>query len=122
MFPFLKHVFGLCYFGPAHASGIIILDTPRCDLNECSSSSYGWSLFSSKAGSHTSEDVGAMPDKSSSVNVGVLWPRIDQLDEVDPGNTSVAPAENQKEQALHSRAGSHELKLFVVVRVEVKMF
>jgi hypothetical protein len=41
------------------ASNIIILDTPRGDLND-SSSSYGLSLFSSKAGSHPGKNVSAM--------------------------------------------------------------
>jgi hypothetical protein len=33
-----------------------------------------------------------MPDGSSSMSVGELWPEIDQLDEVGPENASVAPA------------------------------
>jgi hypothetical protein len=68
---------GPCCFSPAHASDIIILDTPCGYLNECSSSSYGLSLFSSNAGSHTSKDAGAMLDRSSSVSIGELWPGID---------------------------------------------
>jgi hypothetical protein len=85
---------GSCCFSPVHASDIIILDTPRVDLNDYSSSSYGLSLFSSKAGSHTGEDIGAMSDKLFSLSVGELCPGIEQLDEVDPRNTSVALAEN----------------------------
>jgi hypothetical protein len=46
---------GPCHFGPAWTSDIIILDTPRGDLNEISSSSYGLLLFSSKADSHPDE-------------------------------------------------------------------
>jgi hypothetical protein len=46
---------GPCHFGPAWTSDIIILDTPRGDLNEISSSSYGLSLFSLKADSHPDE-------------------------------------------------------------------
>jgi hypothetical protein len=100
---------GSCCFSPVHASDIIILDTPRVDLNDYSSSSYGLSLFSSKAGSHTGEDIGAMSDKLFSLSVGELCPGIEQLDEVDPRNTSVALAENRKDQALHSRVGSREV-------------
>jgi hypothetical protein len=50
---------GLCYFGPAQASNIVILDTLRRDLIEVSSSSYDLSLFSSKAGSLHDEGMRA---------------------------------------------------------------
>jgi hypothetical protein len=63
---------GPCYFGPTRTSDIIILDTPRGDLNEISSSSYDLSFFSSKAGSHLDEGAGATPGGSSSVSVGEL--------------------------------------------------
>jgi hypothetical protein len=101
-----------CCSSRAQASDVIILDTPRGDLNELSSSSYGLSLFSSKAGSHAGEGVGAMPDGSSSVSIDELWPRIDQLDEVGPGSASEALVENQgEEQAQLSRASSGEIKV-----------
>jgi hypothetical protein len=83
---------GLCCSGPPQTSNVIILDTPRCELNECSSSSYGLSLFSSKACSHPGKGAGAMLDGSPSMSVGELWPEIDQLDEVGLGNASLALA------------------------------
>jgi hypothetical protein len=39
----------------------VILDTPRGDLVEISSSSYGLSLYSSKAGSHHEEGAEVAP-------------------------------------------------------------
>jgi hypothetical protein len=72
----------------------VILDTPRGDLIEVSSSSYVLSLFSSKASSHTNEGTGAMPRGSSSISIGELWPGIDQLDEVGPEGTSTVPAQD----------------------------
>jgi hypothetical protein len=68
-----------------------------------SSSSYGLSLFSLKAGSHPGENVGAVVDRSSSVSIGELWPEIDQLDEVSPGDTYMTTAQHHGgDQALHS--------------------
>jgi hypothetical protein len=67
--------------------------------------------FSSTAGSRGGKDAGTMPDESPNMRVGELWPKIDQLDEVDPRNASVPPAENQNDQALHSRMGSHEVEV-----------
>jgi hypothetical protein len=63
---------GLCCSDLAQALDVIILDAPRGDLNELSSSSYGLLLFSSKVGSHAGEDTGAMPDGSLSMSVGEL--------------------------------------------------
>jgi hypothetical protein len=72
-------------------------------LSDLSSSSYGLSLFSSKAGSHPGENVGDVVNLSSSVSTGELWPEIDQLDEVSPGDTSMTVAQNHGgDQALHS--------------------
>jgi hypothetical protein len=51
----------LCCSGPAWASDVVILDTPRGDLVEISSSSYGLSLFSSKTGSRHDEGARAAP-------------------------------------------------------------
>jgi hypothetical protein len=45
--------------GPAWDSDVTVLDTPQGDVIEISSSSYGLSLFSLKAGSHRDEGVGA---------------------------------------------------------------
>jgi hypothetical protein len=73
-------------------SGIFILDTPRGDLFEDSSSSYDFSLFSSKAGSQHDEGMSATPRRSSSMSIGDLWLEIDQLDEVGPVGTSTVPA------------------------------
>jgi hypothetical protein len=61
---------------------IIILDTSRGDLNDFSSNSYGLLLFSMKASSHPGKSTGS--SGSSSVSVGELWPRIDELDGVVP--------------------------------------
>jgi hypothetical protein len=66
----------------------MILDTPRGDLAEISSSSYGLSLFSSKAGSRHDAATGATPGGSSSVSIGDLWPDIDKLYEVGHEGTS----------------------------------
>jgi hypothetical protein len=85
---------GPCCFGPSHASDIIILYTPRGDLSDLSSSSYGLSLFSSKAGSHPGGNVGPAVDRSASVSIGELWPKIDQLDETSLGDTSMTVAQN----------------------------
>jgi hypothetical protein len=43
------------------ASDVIVLDTPRGYLIEVSSSSYGLSFFSLKAGSHHDEGAGPHP-------------------------------------------------------------
>jgi hypothetical protein len=59
---YVWHAQGPCCSGPVQASDIIILDTPRGDLSGLSSSSQGLSLFSSKAGSHPGESVGAAVD------------------------------------------------------------
>jgi hypothetical protein len=59
------------------ASDIVILDTPRGDLVELSSSSYSLSLYSSKVGSRHNANVGATPGGSSSISIGELWPNID---------------------------------------------
>jgi hypothetical protein len=49
----------------------VILDTPRGDLVEISSSSYGLSLFSLKASYHQDGGVGAVPrEGSSSISMG----------------------------------------------------
>jgi hypothetical protein len=63
------------------------LSVPRHDVTEVSSSSYGLSLFSSKAGSPPEENTG-----SSSVSVRVLWPEIDLLDEAVRRGTSMVLA------------------------------
>jgi hypothetical protein len=52
---------GPCGSGPAQASDVVIFDTPRGDLVEISSSSYGLSLFSLKASSRQDGGVGAVP-------------------------------------------------------------
>jgi hypothetical protein len=85
---------GPCCFGPAQASDIMILDTLRGDFVEISLSSYGLSLFSSKAGSHHDEGAGAVHEESPSVSIGELWPGIDQLDETGPEGTSVIVTPN----------------------------
>jgi hypothetical protein len=88
---------GPCNFGPAWALDVIILDTPRGDLFEVLSSSYGLSCFSTNASSHPDEGMGGAPGGggvggSSSVSVGELWLGIYQLDEVGPeGNSVVLP-------------------------------
>jgi hypothetical protein len=83
---------------------------PRGDLNDLSSSSYGLSLFSWKAGSHPGEGAGAAPDGSSSMGVGELWPGIDQLDDVGHENALVALAQDwEGNRSPHSYAGSHEV-------------
>jgi hypothetical protein len=69
-------------------SDVIILDTPQDDLIEISSSSYGLSLFSLKAGSHLDKCTEAAPGESSSVSVWELWPGIDLLDEPGLEGTS----------------------------------
>jgi hypothetical protein len=52
-----------------------------------------------------------MPNGSSSMSFGELWPGIDQLDVVGPRNASVAPAQNQGgARVLHSHVVSHKLK------------
>jgi hypothetical protein len=70
---------GPCCFGPAQASDVIILDTPRVDLSDLSSISYSLSLFSSKVGPHPRENV----------SISEFWPEIGQLDEASPGDTSM---------------------------------
>jgi hypothetical protein len=90
-----------CYFGPARASDIIVLDTPRGDLIEVSSSSYGLSL-SLNTGSHPDEGIEAVPGGSSSLSIGELWPGIDQLDEVGPEGTSMIPVQDPlRDQVSH---------------------
>jgi hypothetical protein len=105
---------GPCYSGHVWASDINILDIPRGDLSEISSSSYGLSLFSSMAGSHPNEGVGAVLGGSLSVSVGELWLGIDQLDEVSPEGTSTVSVQYRwRDPALHFRAipqGSRELR------------
>jgi hypothetical protein len=76
------------------ALGVIILDAPHGDLNECTSSSYGLSLFSSTGGSRGGEDAGTKPGGSTIISIGGLWPKIDQLDEVDPRNLSLPTTGN----------------------------
>jgi hypothetical protein len=66
----------------------VVLDTPRGDLVEISSSSYGLSLFSSKVGSHHNEGAGATLGGSTSVSIGELWPDIDRLNEASHEGTS----------------------------------
>jgi hypothetical protein len=94
----LNHVFGLHRVHVALVLRMLRMllfwAPPYGDLDEFLSSSYGLSLFSSKAVSHLSEGTGAMLDGSLSMSVGELWPGIDQLDKVGPRNASVAPAQN----------------------------
>jgi hypothetical protein len=76
---------------------IIILDTPRGDLIDVSSSSYNLSIFSLKAGSHNDEGAGVAPRESSSVSIGDLWLEIDSLGETDHKGTSAATAHDRPE-------------------------
>jgi hypothetical protein len=66
-----------CSFSCTQASDIVILDIPRGDLVEISSSSYGLSSFSLNAGSRRAEGARAVPGRSSSVNIGEL--RVQRL-------------------------------------------
>jgi hypothetical protein len=75
--------------GPVWDLDVTVLDTPQGDVIEISSSSYGLSLFSLKAGSHRDEGVGAAQRESYSVSVGDLWPEIDSLDVTCREGTSV---------------------------------
>jgi hypothetical protein len=85
---------GPCYSDSSRALDIIILDTPRGGLIDVSSSSYGLSLFSLKAGPHPDEGVVGAPGESSSVSVGELRPGFDVLDEVGLEGTSTVLAQN----------------------------
>jgi hypothetical protein len=67
---------------------IIVLDVPRHDVTDVSSSSYDLSFFSSKVGSAPEENT-----RSLIVSVGELWPEIDLLDEVVHGGTSAVPVQ-----------------------------
>jgi hypothetical protein len=81
----------------------VVLDTPRGDLVELSSSSYGLSLFYSKDGSHHDEGAGAPPGGSSSISIGDLWPSIDRLDEAGPEGPSAILGQNPRgDQGSHS--------------------
>jgi hypothetical protein len=84
---------GPCCSAPARASDIMILDTPRGDLVEISSSSYSLSFFSLKAASHHNENAGAVPRGSWSLSIGELWPNINQLDETGREGTSMVAAQ-----------------------------
>jgi hypothetical protein len=70
----------------------MILDAHRGDFMEILLSSYGLSLFSSKAGSRHDDGAGAVPRGSPSISIGELWPGIDQLDDIGPEGTSVIVA------------------------------
>jgi hypothetical protein len=86
-----------------------VLDTPRCDLIEVSSCSYGLSLFSLRAGSHHDEGVEATPEVSSSISMGELWRGFDRLDETGPEVTfALALWSLLRDPPLHSsmRLGS----------------
>jgi hypothetical protein len=96
---------GPCCSSPARGSDVVVLDTPRSDFVEISSSSYGLSLFSSKDGSHHDEGAGAAPRGSSSISIGMLWPDIDRLDKVGPEGTFTILGWNPwGDQASHSHA------------------
>jgi hypothetical protein len=45
-------------------------------------------------GSRGGEDAGTKPGGSTIISIGGLWPKIDQLDEVDPRNLSLPTAGN----------------------------
>jgi hypothetical protein len=70
----------------------MILDAPRGDFMEISSSSYGLSLFSSKVGSRHDVGAGVVPRGLPSESIGELWPGIDQLDDTGAEGTSVTAA------------------------------
>jgi hypothetical protein len=81
----------------------MILDIPRGDLIE-SPSSYGLSIFSSKDVSHHDEGTGAAHEESSSVSIGDLWPKIDNLDEAGhEGTFAAAPQSHREDPASHPR-------------------
>jgi hypothetical protein len=82
---------------PVQASNIIILDTPRGDFIEVSSSSYNLSLFSSKTGSHHDGGAGATPRESLSVSIGDLWPEIDSSHRADHEVAVTTTAHSQLE-------------------------
>jgi hypothetical protein len=84
------------------ALDIVILNTPRGGLIKILWSSYGLSIFSSKAGSRHAEGTRAVPGGSSSVCIGELWPDIDKLDKAGPEGTSViAPWSPRGDPASH---------------------
>jgi hypothetical protein len=82
---------GPFYPNLAQASDIIAFGVPQHDVIEVSSSSYGLSLFSSKAGSPPEENAGLL-----TMSVGELWPEIDLLDEFAHRGTSAASAQTSR--------------------------
>jgi hypothetical protein len=70
------------------ASDVIILNTPRGDLNECISSSYGLSFFP-QHGVLVMARTQRPSWVNQSISIGELLSEIDQLDEVDPRNVSL---------------------------------
>jgi hypothetical protein len=84
---------------------VIVLNTPRGDFIEISSSSYELPIFSSKAGSQHNKGAVAVQRESSSVSVGNLWPEIDSLDEASRDGTSVTATR------CHLRNSSFRLQL-----------
>jgi hypothetical protein len=51
-------------------------------------------FFPQRGGSRGGEDAGTKPGGSTIISIGGLWPKIDQLDEVDPRNLSLPTAGN----------------------------
>jgi hypothetical protein len=66
---------------------IICADTPSGEVAE-KSSSYGLSIFSSRAHPEGAEIV-AVESEGSSLSIGELWPDIDKLDEIGHEDASV---------------------------------
>jgi hypothetical protein len=65
-----------CGSRPVQASDITLLNAPRGYIIDASSNSHESSLFFWKTGSGHGVGVGATPEESSSVSIGVLWNEI----------------------------------------------
>jgi hypothetical protein len=77
---------------------IIYVDTPSGEVAKISSS-YNLPIFYSRADPQRAESVEVAPE-GSSPSIGVLWPQIDKLDEIQREDTSVV---HTHEVAHHDR-------------------
>jgi hypothetical protein len=90
-----------------HASDVDLLNAPHGGIIEISSSSYGLSLFSSKAGSDHDMGAGAVLVESSSVSIGYLWPEINNIEGACGGGASVNKMRDHLEAStLHPLFGT----------------